>query len=183
VSVAELQLMVNMLLLQWPQMRSPEAGGRQGVGKGAPAAAGSQPEVPRFSLEEQCWDGLLVLTALLQQAPVKAKQQLMKDHGTLLLQLLYHVLLDHEAMGKRRMDTAQVLLTVDNLGEILKKVDGSWERQNSGLVTAERMSVVQLVLMVAQSLLFVVDSGLEHQEGTLLEDGVGIVVRGGKQGL
>jgi hypothetical protein len=188
VSVAELQLVVNMLLLLWPQMRSSDAGGRQGGGKGAAAAAAAaaaaetQPDLPKLSLELQCWDGLLLLAALLQQAPAQAKQQLMKDHGTLLLQLLYHVLLDHEAMGKRKMDTARVLQTVENLGEILKKVDGSWDWQNCGSMTAEPMSVVQLVLMVVQSLIFVVDPGLEHQAGTLLEDGMGVVIRGGYQG-
>jgi hypothetical protein len=177
VSATQLRLVVNMLLLLWPQMRSP------GAVSGAAAAAGSRPELPKLSLEEQCWDGLLLLAALLQQAPVEAKQQLMKDHGTLLLQLLYHVLLDHEAMGKRGLETAQVLLTVDNLGEVVRDVGGSWEQEDRVCTvswTAEPMSVVQLVLMVVQSLVFVVDPGLEHQAGKLLEDGLAIALRGGK---
>jgi hypothetical protein len=189
VSIIQLRLVVNMLLLLWPQMRSQGADGCQGSGRGAAAAAQgeklqqSPTEVSKFSLEEQCWDGLLILAALLQQAPAEAKQQLMKDHGTLLLQLLYHVLLDHEAMGKRGLDTAQVLLTVDNLGEVVREVDGSWGQEDRICTvpwTAEPMSVVQLVLMVVQSLVFVVDPGLEHQAGTVLENGLGIALRGGE---
>jgi hypothetical protein len=189
VSVAELQLVVNMLLLLWPQMRSSKPRFYEGERGGAAGAQKFQPELPRFRLEEHFWDWLLVLAALLQQAPVEAKQQLMKDHGTLLLQLLYHVLLDHEAMGKRRMDTAQVLLSVDNMGEILKKLDSSWTDstwKQDGLIctlpwTALPMSVVQLVLMVLQSLVFVVDmSGQEDQAGKMLDKGVGILLKGGK---
>jgi hypothetical protein len=177
VSITQLRVMVNMLLLLWPRLRS--SGARQYEGA-------ERLEVPVFSLEEQCWDGLLVLAALLQQAPAEAKQQFMKDHGTLLLQLLYHVLLDHEAMGKRGLKRAQVLPTVDNLEAVLKEVHGSWgqeDRIGSVSWTAEPMSVVQLVLMVVQSLVFVVDmSGPEFQAGTLLGDGLGIAVRGGKPG-
>jgi hypothetical protein len=185
VSITQLRLVVNMLLLLWPQTSSPGAGGYHGPERGAAAAAAeSQAGLPFFSLEEQCWDGLLVLAALLQQAPVEAKQQLMKDHGTLLLQLLYHMLLDHEAMGIRGLDTAQVLLTEDNLGEVVREMGGSWEQEDRVCTvswTAEPMSVVQLVLMVMQSLVFVVDvSGQEDQAGKLLEDGLGIALRGGE---
>jgi hypothetical protein len=167
-----------MLLMLWPRMRS--QGGCEGVGgasasSAAAAAESKQSELPKYSLEEHFWDWLLVLAALLQQAPAETKQQLMKEYGTLLLQLLYYMLLEHQTMGKRGVETAQVLLTVGNLGEVLKKVDAgcvSWG--------ADPMSVVQLVLMVLQSLVYVVDPGRLYQTEKLQEDGLGIIVRGGK---
>ena len=182
VSGAELRLMVNVMLLLWPRHTSP---GEKGSGVAA-AALEKQlvaQKLLQCFLEEHCWSWLLLLAAMLQQAPAEAKQQLMKEHGTLLLQLLYRVLLDHEAMGGRDVEKAQLMLTVNDLGDILKGVEGTWNSQeSSGNVSwnAAPMSIVQLVLMVLQGLVFVADGGMKLAAEDMLGKGMGIVIKEGE---
>ena len=181
VSVTQLRLMVNVLLLLWPCQKSP---GERGSGAVA-AALGkevAQKLMQRF-LEAHCWSWLLLLAALLQQAPAEAKQQLMKEYGTLLLQLLYRVLLDHEDMGGEDVEKAQLQLTIDDLGDVLEGVDGVWDPQERVCNVpwnAAPMTVVQLVLMVLQGLVFVADGGTLLDAGDVLDTGMAMVLREGK---
>ena len=73
ISLDQVKLFLELLLSSWP-------------------AEGK----PRVSL---CWDMLLLLVGLVQQASVEVRRQLMQQRGVMVLQLLYHVLLDDEAFG------------------------------------------------------------------------------------
>ena len=48
-----------------------------------------------------CWDGIVVLAAMLQQTPIDVRQQFMQERGTQLLQLLYRAMLEEEKFGGR----------------------------------------------------------------------------------
>jgi hypothetical protein len=48
-----------------------------------------------------CWDGLVVLAAMLQQSPLDVRQQFMRERGTQLLQLLYRAMMEEEKYGGR----------------------------------------------------------------------------------
>ena len=188
VSGTELRLMVNVLLLLWPLHTSPGEGGSEVAAATLGVEVALRQDVAQkllqCFLEEHCWSWLLLLAAMLQQAPAEAKQQLMKEHGTLLLQLLYRVLLDHEAMGGRDGERAQLHLTVDDLGDIVKGVEGALNSEEECVckesLASAPMSVVQLVLMVLQGLMFVADGGMKLEAGDVLEKGMGMVVREGE---
>ena len=126
-----------------------------GSSKIAPSAEG----LPQFASKESCTGTLLLLAAMLQQAPVGAKQQLMREEeGNLLLQLLYRVLQDQRDYMAERPVKVQtflegVLETVINRG-----MPNFLEAAFGGVFShATPVSVLDLVLMVLQSLLFVGD--------------------------
>ena len=108
---------------------------------------------------------LLLLAAFLQKAPAEAKQQLLQQHGSLLLQLLYRVLVDQEDMGGKEGSPATVLVSDTffsdisiHLAEASAVECRSADRlQQCFLAAAGPMTMIQLVLMVLQGLLFVVD--------------------------
>ena len=121
----------------------------------APSAEG----LPQFASKESCISALLLLAAMLQQAPVVAKQQLMREEeGNLLLQPLYRVLQDQQdlmALNSVKMQTCLegVLETVATRG--LHRLA---EAASGGAFShAAPVSLLDLVLLVLQSLLFVGD--------------------------
>ena len=73
VSLDRLKLVLELLLCSWPAHKGP---------------------VVPF-----CWDLLLLLVGLVQQASVEVRRQLLQQRGVLVWQLLYHVLLDDEEFG------------------------------------------------------------------------------------
>ena len=73
ISLDQLKLLLELLLCSWPAHKGP---------------------VLSF-----CWELLLLLVGLVQQASVEVRRQLMQQRGVLVLQLLYHVLLDDDAFG------------------------------------------------------------------------------------
>jgi hypothetical protein len=103
---------------------------------------------------------LLLLASLLQQASAMVKQQLMQQQeGMLLLQLLYHVLQD----GWDLMAGHPVKLQTDVEG-LYKKMSAPGplvslqEAYDKGASSLVPVGVLELVLMVLQSLVFVADS-------------------------
>jgi hypothetical protein len=104
---------------------------------------------------------LLLLAAVLQHCSVETKHVLMGERGTLLLQLLYHVLLENE----RRASTApgrggpceQLFFASEEEG------DGT----NRGMLL--EVDVPRAVLLVLHSLVYNVPEGLlEKPEGAYL---------------
>ena len=66
-------------------------------------------DIKEDALSGECAvEWLLLLAVLLQQAPSEAKVELLQRRGTLLLQLLYHVLLQDPALGGRMVSGLQV---------------------------------------------------------------------------
>ena len=142
-------------------------------------------ELLQYEYGAPCWGWLLLLVALLQQAPPEAKQQLMQQEaGEQLLQLLYRVLLDEHDMEEAVKEEAMVVLWDGSLEDILDQFvpEGVLTAQQISCpahIGAVRVSVVQLVLMVLQSLLLVVDPWqvvLEHG----LDFGAAMEMREGK---
>jgi hypothetical protein len=80
VTADQLKLLLELLMMIWPCPTNPLA---QDVAPVSPHG----------------W--LLLLAALLQQAPSAAKVQLLEQRGTLLLQLLYQVMLEGEGGHSR----------------------------------------------------------------------------------
>ena len=160
------------------------AGGRGGP-RGVAAAACQEPtkELAILEYEHSCWGLLLLLAALLEQAPAEAKQQLMQQpEGTLLLQLLYRVLLDQDKMeNEDRRDSAPLLLVDLPVVDVLSVLGGHSFPKDLSAAPPELFSVEQLVLMVLQGLLLVapdlwVPEGKEEQllkqtSGVLLGEG------------
>ena len=58
-------------------------------------------------LKEEWWRCVLLLVGLLQQSSVEVRQQLMEQRGSLLLQLLYHVLREDTGLGGDGMSASK----------------------------------------------------------------------------
>ena len=114
-----------------------------------------------------CWDLLLLLVGLLQQASVGVRRQLMQQRGVLVWQLLYHVLLDDGKFGSGGVTQSQFACVVanawqasfvlgrlasSNAGDVgeFKVEDVDWEEE----LKLQDPVVHQLVLLVLQSLLY-----------------------------
>ena len=161
VTANQLKLLLELLLLKWP---CPQNQVYTMMGTVEVAATMS------------AHDWLLLLAALLQQAPAPAKLQLLEERGTLLLQLLYEVMLDEDSGGSRHPEVntrtlseysseqARVLLrqlaqAVRPQGQgdepsssIASSAGGS--TTNSSSFRARSVKPVSLVLLVLQSLLY-----------------------------
>jgi hypothetical protein len=136
VTADQIKLLLELLLLIWPSTKSL-----------------AQDVVP---VKPQGW--LLLLAALLQQAPPAVKLQLLEQRGTLLLQLLYQVMLGGECGHSRQPDdSTQTVLeqTCELIGARLGDGSNSGSR-SSALDTpgsARPARPVGMVLLVLQSLL------------------------------
>ena len=161
------------------------AAGRRGGQTSAPACREPTKEMAILEYEHSCWGLLLLLAALLQQAPAEAKQQLMRqEEGTLLLQLLYRVLLDQDKMDfcyEDRRGSAPLMLDLP-LIDVLSVLGGRSVSSNGPAAAPELLSVVQLVLMVLQGLLLVATDpwGSEVKEGQLLKQIFVVLLREGE---
>jgi hypothetical protein len=106
---------------------------------------------------------LLLLAALLQQAPSAAKVQLLEQRGTLLLQLLYQVMLEGEGGHGRDLEDTTLAVTEEKreLIEAMLEHD-DWQDSNSvssnsvsyTLVMPKQARPVGLVLLILQSLFY-----------------------------
>ena len=92
VTADQLKLLLELLLLTWP-------------------CPGTQ---LRGAMAHHDW--LLILAALLQQAPAGAKLQLLEQRGTLLLQLLYELMLDNDS-GRSRHPGVDVVHAAEYGGD------------------------------------------------------------------
>jgi hypothetical protein len=111
--------------------------------------------------KKHCWDWLLLLAALLQHSSVWTKHMLMEERGSLLLQLLYHVLLEDEGLGAAAPVRGGVCLSEHLL--FTREGDGT-----SSEMLLE-VDVPRAVLLVLHSLLYNVPEGLlEEPEGACL---------------
>ena len=172
VSLAQLQLVINMLLTAWPSSSSaqrPTTAAAAATEQRVEECTGSS-DLPVFQHGEITWGGLMLLMVMLQEAPADVKSQLLEQReGGLLLQLLYRVLLEQEEMGGKDWRSA-TLFAADSPTMDLHcayaanaKPGGFWaERRGisssgTGWDAAGPMCVVQLVLMILQGMLFVVD--------------------------
>ena len=81
-TLEQLQLVLELLLLTWPHTN------QQGDVNGMHG-----------------WGWLLLLVALLQQAPGDVREELMQQRGSQLMQLLYHVLQEDEQLGGKGVCT------------------------------------------------------------------------------
>ena len=116
--------------------------------------------------EESC-HCVLLLVGLLQQSSVEVRQQLMEHRGSLLLQLLYHVLREDTALGGEGILSSTfgpfgVVLGADVVQKISDlKREGEDEEEwcadgVAGIIAAEKCqpSVHLMVLMALQSLMY-----------------------------
>jgi hypothetical protein len=111
--------------------------------------------------KKHCWDWLLLLAALLQHSSVWTKHMLMGERGSLLLELLYHVLLEDEGLGAAATIRGGVCLS-----EHLLFTREGGEASNEMLMEVD---VPRVVLLVLHSLLCKVPEGLLDQpEGACL---------------
>ena len=95
------QLIIELLLLCWPDPQVPYVAVTTAEGEVSPTefVAGLR------------WDWLLLLMALLQQTSTEDKQQVLRERGPLLMQLLYHVLLEDEGLGAEKADASALVTT------------------------------------------------------------------------
>jgi hypothetical protein len=133
----------------WDKGREPEQGGQ---GERLQEQQQQQDEQADPSTDELNWqravDWLLLLGALLQQATAAERQRFMLEQGTLLLQLLYHLLLDDPML--------------DGEGEVHGlRFEGPWGRTLAGgraackdLSTGAYYTVSKLVLLVLQTVVY-----------------------------
>jgi hypothetical protein len=137
VTVDHLKLLLELLLLIWPSTK------RQ--------AQDVDPVKP------QGW--LLLLAALLQQAPSAVKLQLLEQRGTLLLQLLYQVMLEGECEHSRHPEDA-IQAVMEASCDVTAALLGKDSNSSSTLpllgtpVSARPARPVGMVLLVLQSLLY-----------------------------
>jgi hypothetical protein len=105
---------------------------------------------------------LLLLAALLQQAPSAAKLQLLEQRGTLLLQLLYQAMLDGEcgySSCPEEVKQAVVEQPCELFAPLLGESGGNCSNSFSSLsgynmISARPARPVGLVLLILQSLLY-----------------------------
>jgi hypothetical protein len=141
-----LQLVLELLLLCWPDPRAPYPTGTS--------------KVPGTDVVEgQRWLSLQLMVALLQQTSTEQKQLILQQRGPLLMQLLYQVLLEDKGLGAG--DPAGV----DTSGLVMVSGDMAWHSWflvvTKGVVSYPlddgiqwAVSVPTTVTMVLQNLLF-----------------------------
>ena len=153
------------------------------AGKAARASTNITPSAgrsPELSSKPACTTTLLLLASMLQQAPAEAKQQLMKaEEGNLLLQLLYRVSQDQH--GLMALNNVKVKASLEGVLEtvVTRGLPNLVEAASDGVVSqAHPVSLLDLMLMVLQSLLFVGDpwevdplQGREQLLGMDMSDG------------
>ena len=162
-TLPQLQLVLELALLTW-----------RPAGKGP---------------KEEWWRCVLLLVGLLQQSSVEVRQQLMEQRGSLLLQLLYHVLKEDIGLGGCGMSMSTFgpfgLVSEAIAQDVIQKInDLEWRgppqllvaEEGVGRIIAEGQchpSVHLVVLMALQGLMhellpFESDRGLVEQLGGMI---------------
>ena len=117
---------------------------------------------------DECWRCLLLLVGLLQQSSVEVRQQLMEQRGSLLLQLLYHVLREDTGLGGDGMFSSTIRPfgvvseaiaqdVVQKISDLERKGGDDCSKQVvAEIIAAEQChpSVHLVVLMALQSLMY-----------------------------
>jgi hypothetical protein len=114
-------------------------------------------EVPEMDVVvRQRWDWLLLMIALLQQTSSEQKQQVLRERGPLLMQLLYQVLLEDDGLGAPA-DSEGLVTVSDEISWhswfLMVASDVDSQRELRGR-TQWAASVPMAVTMVLQSLLY-----------------------------
>jgi hypothetical protein len=200
ITADRLQLLVNVLLLSWPPNSNfwqPNSGwdtpGKQESTSGALGGSSKSHLLHSFHIR-QGWGWLLLLVAMLQQAPASEKQQLLqRPAGRLLLQLLYRVLLDQEELDKGQEETPVLLVGLCSLGDILagwqaaggSSLGNTEEAEGTAGMECAACGVKagELVLMVLQALLLVGSPAEAASEDQLLEYGLALRLEDGKHSM
>jgi hypothetical protein len=118
------------------------------------------------------WDGLLLLASLLHLAAPAVKQQLVQERGNLLLQLLYHVLLEDQKLGGKGVPVQHKLLLskqAADLKALCKEGVGGCldeDKVTSSLDTAtvRELPPASLVLLTLQAMLCNMDPERESHD-------------------
>jgi hypothetical protein len=145
-SALHLQLVLELLLLCWPDPQAPDS----------KVTSADQEVFPNEHMANFRWDWLLLIIALLQQTSTKQKQQLLQERGPLLMQLLYQALLEDEGLGgagSRGLVTANTDMAW-LLWYMLVTQHAQLEHWLKGWGIQWAASVPMAVTMVLQSLLF-----------------------------
>ena len=117
---------------------------------------------------EEAWRCVLLLVGLLQQSSVEVRQQLMEQRGSVLLQLLYHVLKEDEGLGGEGMfdstfgpfgvvSEATAHDVVQKISDLEQKGGKDCSKEGvAGIIAANQCqpSVHFMVLMALQSLMY-----------------------------
>jgi hypothetical protein len=119
------------------------------------------------------WDGLLLLAGLLHLAAPAVKQQLVQERGNLLLQLLYHVLLEDEKLGGKVVPVQHKLLLSKQAADLRalckEGVEGCLDadKVTSSLdnATVRELPPASLVLLTLQALLCTLDPECSSKTG------------------
>ena len=131
-TLEQLQLVLELLLLTWPDASQQESvNGMHG------------------------WGWLLLLVGLLQQAPGVVREQLMQQRGSQLMQLLYHVLQEEEELGGKGVciwPEQGGVSFVGSLTMVTKALAGGCELQQPQEGRQSAVPVHFLVLLLLQSL-------------------------------
>jgi hypothetical protein len=117
----------------------------------------------------QNWGWVLLLVALLQQAPGEVRRQLVQQRGSQLMQLLYYVLLEEVELGGKGINEGSDGLFINHVHHKAAISRGAVEAVESGAQQEFRskpaqecwgeLDVHMLVLQVLQSLLLEAPSG------------------------
>ena len=215
-TAAQLQQILELLLLVWPahggaagnkgktqqqqqqqqagkadvkqQQRTANANKTSSSSSSGSFQQGEQEEEGEDPVSGECAvEWLLLLAVLLQQAGSEAKVELLQQRGTLLLQLLYHVLLQDPALGGQMVSGLQVtsraaaaeMMDDAAAGEGAGEGAGAGGRYSKG--DFEDYPLHLLVLLVMQSLVYEPvgweDLGQEGCKGArLLESNLGELI-------
>ena len=111
------------------------------------------------------WDGLLLLSGLLHLAAPPVKQQLVQEHGNLLLQLLHTVLLEDEQLGGKGVPVQHKMLTSEHTADLQVVCQGGVEGclvaedviNSLAASSVQEFVPAQLVLLTLQALLWTMD--------------------------
>jgi hypothetical protein len=140
----------------------------------------------RKNLKPILWGSVLLLVALLQQSSVEVRNQLMQQRGSLLLQLLYHVLGQDSGLGGQGFDgggSARFGVLVGDAGQAFRrKVAEHQEHRGRDACSAEEMIELlageesnlaphEVVLMALQSLVYdliEIPAGSREELGTIM---------------
>jgi hypothetical protein len=152
-------LVLELLLLSWPDPHVPDATSMS-------LTNGSLPTEGYIATSR--WEWLLLMTALLQQTSTEQKQQVLRERGPLLMQLLYQALLEDQGLGSTQAWPSSNALMMTG-GEMAYKAwflivtlngleEGSREASVRRSLVAEgtpwAVNVPLAISMVLQNLLF-----------------------------
>jgi hypothetical protein len=147
----------DVMLRTEAQQQDQQEGGKDKMEKWGEGQQQQQQKQASCPPEELSWeralDCLLLLGALLQQATAAEKQQFLMEQGTLLLQLLYHLLLEEPMFEGEGEGEVHVPVYEGPWGQSLAEASPALVDRLAHLDAAS-YSVRKLVMLVFQALIF-----------------------------